>query len=58
LRRNTAFAAPEDLDSPLSLLREHRIVRPGGDCYEINPAVLREAGEKGPENASHGGPVD
>jgi hypothetical protein len=51
LRRNSAFAAPEDLESPLTLLRDHRIVRfatSGG--YEINPAVLREA-EPGREGA-------
>ena len=61
LRRNSAFAQPEDLDEPLRLLSVHRCVRwvkgadggPGRPSalgqYEVNPALLREAGGTEPD---------
>lgn len=45
MRKNSAFADPEDLDAPLERLRVHRFVRSGGsNGYEVNPAVLRKTG--------------
>lgn len=42
MRRNSAFAAPEDLEGPLALLVLHRVLRPAGGAYEVNPAIVME----------------